>query len=314
MTTACHRGADQGHGIQGRLLQLQPARTVPAGGFVRARTRPAGLDGRHAPHRARAATCCSAPAMPSSRCTPCAPASSRRGCRPRTGATRSPASRWPANCSAWTASAPTATPATRWRWRTRRSASSPTDSWSTLSREFTDLQRQFHKIMSREIVRDHGVMLLLGSMRAEERLAAFLLNLTQRLQARGFSPSSLVLRMTREEIGSYLGPQARDRQPLLLQVPGRRHPAGQAASDPGAGPGGAAEDRQRRQLLTATSPGHCRFRLDGVRRTVAQGRRHYRLLMNGKGGCEDCAPNTLIAATESLPCTHSRISSPRTSA
>jgi CRP/FNR family transcriptional regulator len=75
----------------------------------------------------------------------------------------------------------------------------------TLSREFNDLQRQFHKIMSREIVRDHGVMLLLGSMRAEERLAAFLLNLTQRLQARGFSPSSLVLRMTREEIGSYLG-------------------------------------------------------------------------------------------------------------
>jgi CRP/FNR family transcriptional regulator len=75
----------------------------------------------------------------------------------------------------------------------------------SLSREFTHLQHQFHKIMSREIVRDHGVMLLLGSMRAEERLAAFLLNLTQRLQARGFSPSALVLRMTREEIGSYLG-------------------------------------------------------------------------------------------------------------
>ena len=74
-----------------------------------------------------------------------------------------------------------------------------------LSREISDLQRHFHKIMSREIVREHGVMLLLGSMRAEERLAAFLLNLTQRLRARGFSASSLVLRMTREEIGSYLG-------------------------------------------------------------------------------------------------------------
>ena len=74
-----------------------------------------------------------------------------------------------------------------------------------LSREITDLQRHFHRIMSREIVRDHGVMLLLGSMRAEERLAAFLLNLTQRLRSRGFSASSLVLRMTREEIGSYLG-------------------------------------------------------------------------------------------------------------
>lgn len=74
-----------------------------------------------------------------------------------------------------------------------------------LSRAFTDLQHQFHKIMSREIVRDQGVMLLLGSMRAEERLAAFLLNLTQRLHARGFSASALILRMTREEIGSYLG-------------------------------------------------------------------------------------------------------------
>ena len=74
-----------------------------------------------------------------------------------------------------------------------------------LSRELSDLQHHFHRIMSREIVRDHGVMLLLGSMRAEERLAAFLLNLTQRLRMRGFSASSLVLRMTREEIGSYLG-------------------------------------------------------------------------------------------------------------
>ncbi len=74
-----------------------------------------------------------------------------------------------------------------------------------LTREFSDLQHQFHKIMSREIVRDHGVMLLLGSMRAEERLAAFLLNLTQRLHARGFSASALELRMTRVEIGSYLG-------------------------------------------------------------------------------------------------------------
>jgi CRP/FNR family transcriptional regulator len=81
----------------------------------------------------------------------------------------------------------------------------PYNQLESLSREFTLLQHQFHKIMSREIVRDHGVMLLLGSMRAEERLAAFVLNLTQRLQARGFSASALVLRMTREEIGSYLG-------------------------------------------------------------------------------------------------------------
>ena len=81
----------------------------------------------------------------------------------------------------------------------------PFDQVEELSREFNTLQHHVHKIMSREIVRDHGVMLLLGSMRAEERLAAFLLNLVQRLHARGFSQSELVLRKTREEIGSYLG-------------------------------------------------------------------------------------------------------------
>lgn len=74
-----------------------------------------------------------------------------------------------------------------------------------LSREIRALQHHVHKIMSREIVREHGVMLLLGSMRAEERVAAFLLNLLQRLHARGCSQSELVLRMTRGEIGSYLG-------------------------------------------------------------------------------------------------------------
>ena len=81
----------------------------------------------------------------------------------------------------------------------------PFDRIEELSREVAALQRHVHKIMSREIVREHGVMLLLGSMRAEERLAAFLLNLVQRLHARGFSQSELLLRMTREEIGSYLG-------------------------------------------------------------------------------------------------------------
>jgi len=74
-----------------------------------------------------------------------------------------------------------------------------------LSREVTALQSHVHKVMSREIVREHSVMLLLGSMRAEERLAAFILNLVQRLHSRGFSSSELILRMTREEIGSYLG-------------------------------------------------------------------------------------------------------------
>ncbi|MFM7341108.1 MAG: helix-turn-helix domain-containing protein [Betaproteobacteria bacterium] len=81
----------------------------------------------------------------------------------------------------------------------------PYDRIEDISRKVVAFQRHIHRLMSREIVREHRVMLLLGSMRAEERLAAFLLDLMQRLQARDFSNSELILRMTREEIGSYLG-------------------------------------------------------------------------------------------------------------
>jgi CRP/FNR family transcriptional regulator len=74
-----------------------------------------------------------------------------------------------------------------------------------IAREVPLLQRHVNLVLAREISRGHGIMLLLGSMCAEERLAAFLVNLSARLQRRGYSPSSFVLRMTREEIGSYLG-------------------------------------------------------------------------------------------------------------
>lgn len=67
------------------------------------------------------------------------------------------------------------------------------------------LNLHFFRMMSREIVRDQNVMLLLGNMRAEERLAAFLLNLSDRLHCRGFAAHDFILRMSREEIGSYLG-------------------------------------------------------------------------------------------------------------
>jgi CRP/FNR family transcriptional regulator len=74
-----------------------------------------------------------------------------------------------------------------------------------LSREIPALQRHLHSVLAREIVRDHGMMMLLGSMRAEQRLATFLVNLSRRFVRRGYSSSDFHLRMTREEIGSYLG-------------------------------------------------------------------------------------------------------------
>lgn len=74
-----------------------------------------------------------------------------------------------------------------------------------IGRSFPPLQQRVHRIFSREIVRDQSLMMLLGTMKAEERVGAFLLNMSQRYLRRGFSPNEFVLRMTREEIGSYLG-------------------------------------------------------------------------------------------------------------
>ena len=67
------------------------------------------------------------------------------------------------------------------------------------------LLRHFHRIMGQEITREQNVMLLLGNMRAEQRFAAFLINLSSRYAARGYSPTRFQLRMSREEIGNYLG-------------------------------------------------------------------------------------------------------------
>jgi CRP/FNR family transcriptional regulator len=76
---------------------------------------------------------------------------------------------------------------------------------SELAAASADVQHVISRLMSREIVREHSLMMLLGSMNAEERLAAFLLNISQRMKARGYSPNEFHLRMSRAEIGSYLG-------------------------------------------------------------------------------------------------------------
>ncbi len=81
----------------------------------------------------------------------------------------------------------------------------PFDRIEEIAGRIKTLQHHVHKIMGGEIAREQDVMLLLGNMRADERLAAFLLDLQRRLHIRGFSSSDLILRMTREEIGSYLG-------------------------------------------------------------------------------------------------------------
>jgi CRP/FNR family transcriptional regulator len=105
----------------------------------------------------------------------------------------------------------------------------PFEHLEALAHRLPPLQKNLHRVLSREIIRDHSVMLLLGTMRAEQRLAVFLLNLSHRYQERGYSATEFVLRMTREEIGSYLGLKletvsrlfSRFQQEGLIQVQGR---------------------------------------------------------------------------------------------
>ena len=105
----------------------------------------------------------------------------------------------------------------------------PFDRLEELAHHVVPLQRNLHKVLSTEIARDQNVMLLLGSMRAEERLAVFLLDLSQRHRERGYSGTEFVLRLTREDIGSYLGLKletvsrlfSRFQEQGVLQVQGR---------------------------------------------------------------------------------------------
>lgn len=73
-----------------------------------------------------------------------------------------------------------------------------------LAREIPALQRQLHRLLSKEIALDQTLMMLLGAVNAEGRLAAFLFNLSVRREARGLSSTKIHLLMSREEIGNYL--------------------------------------------------------------------------------------------------------------
>ncbi len=81
----------------------------------------------------------------------------------------------------------------------------PFEKLERLFSEIPTLLRHFHRTMSQEITRDQSAMLLLGNMMAEQRFAAFLVNLASRYKARKYSGTSFQLRMSREEIGNYLG-------------------------------------------------------------------------------------------------------------
>lgn len=98
-----------------------------------------------------------------------------------------------------------------------------------LAQESPRVLQNLHRMLAREISRERHVMLMLGTMRADQRLSAFLLDLAARYHERGYSGTEFVLRMTRDEIGSYLGLKletisrllSRFHRDGLIQVQGR---------------------------------------------------------------------------------------------
>ena len=81
----------------------------------------------------------------------------------------------------------------------------PFDRLDDLSVQLPQLRRQLMRIMSREIRDDQQMMMLLSKKTADERIATFLVNLSARFRARGFSANQFRLSMSRNEIGNYLG-------------------------------------------------------------------------------------------------------------
>jgi CRP/FNR family transcriptional regulator len=74
-----------------------------------------------------------------------------------------------------------------------------------LAGKYPAIQREILCIMSNQIRHDEALMLLLGKSTAEERLATYLLSLSQRLALRHYSATQFRLPMSRSDIGSYLG-------------------------------------------------------------------------------------------------------------
>jgi CRP/FNR family transcriptional regulator len=81
----------------------------------------------------------------------------------------------------------------------------PFERLDELSILLPQLRRQLMRVMSREIRDDQQMMLLLSKKTADERIATFLVNLSARFRARGFSPNQFRLAMSRNDIGNYLG-------------------------------------------------------------------------------------------------------------
>jgi CRP/FNR family transcriptional regulator len=76
---------------------------------------------------------------------------------------------------------------------------------TALGRIHLEFEHAIYSVMSRELVREQAMISMLGALSAEARVARFLVSLSDRYAEMGYSSKLFNLRMTRHEIGSYLG-------------------------------------------------------------------------------------------------------------
>jgi CRP/FNR family transcriptional regulator len=81
----------------------------------------------------------------------------------------------------------------------------PFKKFTALGRAHVELEHAMYSVMSRELVREQSMVSMLGALSAEARVARFLVSLSERFADMGYSSKLFNLRMTRHEIGSYLG-------------------------------------------------------------------------------------------------------------
>jgi CRP/FNR family transcriptional regulator len=81
----------------------------------------------------------------------------------------------------------------------------PFKKFTALGRAHVELEHAMYSVMSRELVREQSMVSMLGALSAEARVARFLVSLSERFAEMGYSSKLFNLRMTRHEIGSYLG-------------------------------------------------------------------------------------------------------------
>ncbi len=81
----------------------------------------------------------------------------------------------------------------------------PQKQFERACRENASIQRRLSQIMSAELVRKSAQILILGTLRADERVATLLLDVSARLHRRGYANDEFNLRLTRHDMGSLLG-------------------------------------------------------------------------------------------------------------